>query len=299
MPDRTPLAFLVLAHDDWDHLRRLLIKLSEDNRDTVVVHIDRRVPRATFDTFKNAIRRQNLLFLRAQRCYWGDYSLVEATLRCLDMLAACGRPYDYVTLISGHDYPVRPIAHLRKFLSRANGQEFIECFEMSKVNWTKNGPYCERYSYNFTPFAAARRSYRLLTATMALNKLLKIDRQMPCDLNAFSGSQWWTLTRQATEMLRERAKHKAIIRFFRTTLIPDEMYFQTLLANSHFVDCIAGRNLSFISWNHDGRPEWLTKTHVGQIERGRYFFARKIASRDNDGLVDVLDEQMAQKVLDF
>ena len=48
------------------------------------------------------------------RVRWGQYSIVEASLAGLRHLRTLGR-FDRVLLMSGQDYPVRPLAEIRAF----------------------------------------------------------------------------------------------------------------------------------------------------------------------------------------
>ena len=289
-----PLAFIVLAHDDWDHLEKLVQLLSANESDTVVVHIDKRASQIDREKINVLLSNKNVFLCKRKSCHWGDFSLVSATLNGIQTLIQTGRDFQYASLVSGHDYPTQSIANLKQYLRENQGKEFIESYEMSKENWTVDGLYENRYRYYFTKFAIVKSRHKLTMIASRLNRLLKIDRSIPYGLKAFSGSQWWTITKRAVYLLDNRANDRSIKRFFETTLIPDEMFFHTLINNSELASNVVRNNLRYISWNEMGRPRWLTNESFEDLRNPMHFFARKISSDNNNGLVRRLDEAMAQ-----
>jgi hypothetical protein len=57
------------------------------------------------------------------------WSVVEATLHCLDALREVPAEISHVTLLSGHDYLLRPVEQLRNFLEQHPDIDHIECVD--------------------------------------------------------------------------------------------------------------------------------------------------------------------------
>lgn len=98
-------AFLILAHEDPDHLRRLIHALDDPHFD-FFVHVDRKADLDSFRFGSYQLQHSTLTVLENRiTTYWGDMSLVDA------MLAMYRRAYEtqnydrYITL-SGLDYPL-------------------------------------------------------------------------------------------------------------------------------------------------------------------------------------------------
>ena len=93
------IAYLILAHTDVKQLNRLLKQLCE--MQDVYLHVDQKA-----DFSIDEINDYSSLYILTQRtrCYWGDISLVEATL--LLYRAALQKKYDRYVLLSGQDYPL-------------------------------------------------------------------------------------------------------------------------------------------------------------------------------------------------
>jgi hypothetical protein len=283
-----PLAFLILAHDNWPHLERLVARLAADPDDTVVIHIDGRVPNVVFDRVRRRIGRANVRFCARVQCHWGHYSLVEAALIAMDSLAGSGRGYRYASLISGVDYPIKPIAAFRKFLARSQGQEFIEAYNMYFERWVHSGPYTERfeYTYPFPRFAYHRHLFRMWERFQAKRD---IRRSMPRGFVPFSGSQWWTLTREGVDAVLAAVRDDALVRFYRKTLVPDEMMMQTILMNSERRSDVAHRNLRHIVWVGSGTPHTFIEADFEELAKADGFLARKITVSGSSALVRRID----------
>ena len=62
----------------------------------------------TFETMQQGLDdRDNIVWLPRVACYWGGFSLLEATLVGIESILASGNPPDYAMLLSGQDYPLR------------------------------------------------------------------------------------------------------------------------------------------------------------------------------------------------
>ena len=78
------------------------------------------------------------------------------------------------------------------------------------------------------------------------------QRRLPSGVRPHKGWQWWCLTHECTEyVLNYVDAHPQFVRFFRSTRIPDESFFQTILANSEFVHTVSpGFAEGVITGNH-------------------------------------------------
>jgi hypothetical protein len=107
------------------------------------------------------------------------------------------------------------------------------------------------------------------------------------------GSQWWTLTWDVAKQIMALAREPDILAFFRTTLIPDELFFQTMVA--HLVDyrTITGRNLTLYQFTDYGVPVVYYTDHIDYLLRQPFFFARKLSPHSPE-LQDGLEASWAE-----
>jgi hypothetical protein len=130
----------------------------------------------------------------ALHCRWGEYSLVEATLRLMRAaLADDAFAPTTCSLRAGSCRPIRPLECLQDFLRERAGVDFIQAHDISRSRWTKDGLEQERFEYYF-PFNYATQRHWFERAT-ALQRLLGVRRRLPPGLKPHFGSQWFCLTR--------------------------------------------------------------------------------------------------------
>jgi hypothetical protein len=276
------LAFMVLAHDDADNVLRLIARLLRDG-DCVVVHWDKHNP---FD-LQAAARQQfnddawsRLFFAPRLAVKWGQWPMVEATLACMDVLASSRQTFAYVLLLSGADYPIKPLGALKAFLAQDDGMEYIECVDPSQDAWVVQGLVHERYQqYHWINW---RDHPKLFNVAVGLQKALRIKRKLPEPLKPRFGSQWWALTWPTAQRVLQLGRDRAICGFFKTTWVPDELFFQTLVASVVPPEKISGRNLTFYHFTRYGRPLVFYNGHFDFLTQQGHFFARKLSPHATD-----------------
>jgi hypothetical protein len=294
------IAYLILAHNNPEHLLRLIHSLSTTDS-SFFVHIDKKTPFFSFER----IRAPNVFFAKRRlEVHWGEFSLVEATLhlvqQALDNPCGC----DYLVLLSGVDYPLQSPRYIENFFQKNRGREFINLVTMP---CEAAGKHISRLTgYHLQSTSALN---RLLKQTVCNTRLLRRRRNYRNFLKGLTpcaGSQWWALSREACHyILRFTEAEPDICDFYRNTLIPDEMFFQTILGNSVFQQSIAG-NITFSQWSGGRSPAIL---HLGQLQslqaglpfiqedvygKREVLFARKFADSAAP-LIAELDDGIRQK----
>jgi hypothetical protein len=274
------IAVLMLCHEAPAAIARRLGSAFYRSPDVkVYLHHDRKSPHHDRAAFAAALPAdvQWQWLDDAVACRWGEYSLVEATLRL--MRAALGDAAfapDHLLHASGSCRPIRALATLQAFLREREGVDFIEAQDISRARWTKDGLERERFEWYF-PFnyATHRRWFELFNR---LQRRLGIRRRLPAGLRPHFGSQWFCLTAETARRVVEAMARPGLARFFASTWIPDEFALQTVVANLEPAPRIAGHGLTYYEFDGQGKPLVLEDWHVDHVVRQPYFFARKISS---------------------
>ncbi len=271
------VAYVVLAHESARQVAaHAEMLLNDDPTGHVLVHYDLNSPRAEFAALSAALaghERAHLLANRV-RCTWGMFGLVEAVLRALRVIRDRELSCDYVYLLSSSCVPIKPIAKLKRYLAARRGMEFIEA---EGPDWVVSGLREERYRFHH--WFSFRTHRRLFDASWRIQRSLFIRRRTPKELELRFGSQWWCLTRQTCLAILDFIDRRPrVYRFFRTTWIPDELFFQSLTASLARRDRIFGRNLTFFKFSRKGRPVTFYEDHLELLEGLPYFFARKVSA---------------------
>ena len=107
------LAYIIQAHKGFKQLN-ILIDILSKNSD-VYLHIDLKND-YLYNRLKDHYLSQKNIFILSDRISvnWSGFSQIEATLNLLE--AARGKNYDYITLLSGQDLPIKSHSEIIKFL---------------------------------------------------------------------------------------------------------------------------------------------------------------------------------------
>jgi hypothetical protein len=269
------IAFIILAHENAGHIADFARLLTEWNEGAhAVIHYDLNSPDAQFQKLKAEAAQSDRIHLVKERirCGWGDFSLVESVLRALRLIRDKKIACDRVMLVSGACMPIRPLSELSDFLDAHPDKEFIETFD---EDWIVGGLRAERYKYHH--LVNHRRHYNTFRYILNFQKALKLTRKLPPGIVPKFGSQWWTLTWPLCErILGFLDRNPDVYRFFRTTWIPDELFFQSLSYHLVASENMAGHNLTFYQFNDWGMPLVFSDSHMPLLETIPRFFARKI-----------------------
>ncbi|MDX6666778.1 MAG: hypothetical protein QOK04_158 [Solirubrobacteraceae bacterium] len=244
------------------------------------VHVDRRTPRPLFEAMRAAVDKvADVTFVARHASAWGTFGHIRASVEGIGAALASPAGIDYGLLLTGQDYPLRSNADIAAFLRDAQGRSYMEYEQLPRAGawWAGERGGRDRVE---------RWHFHLGDRHVSLPGL----RHLPLNLAAYGGSAHWTLSRACLEHVeRFVAAHPAVMRFFRFTRSPDELFFQTILLNSPLADTIVCDDLRYTKWRPPSpHPEVLEPADLDALRaaRGRALFARKF---DADGAPEVLD----------
>src|SRR4051794_7778244 len=164
---------------------------------------------------------------------WGHGSQLAAILRCLQRLRAS--EWDWLVLLSGQDYPVRPVAEIEAALLAAPYDAFIR-FRPVPPRVLRRGrvdEFARRYTYRWRklkrpdPFRFRLDPF-VQVRTLPSGTYVGLPTRPP--LPVFHGSDWFSLSRRAVDAVL--AAPDAVVDHFLHTMIPTEAFVHTVLANS-------------------------------------------------------------------
>lgn len=286
------LGVVILAHDQPERTGQLAAHLAAQGC-AVVIHLDVRASAAAMDKLKAVVgSTERVAYAPRRRCEWGMFSLVEACLDSLRLMFERWPEVTHVCQLSGSCLPIKPIDALQKHLADHRGVDFIEAVPVADDPWVVGGLSIERFTL-YHPLSWKRRRW-LFDRSVDVQRKLGIKRKMPGQLVPHIGSQWWCLTRETLDRILADPGLPDYCRFFKTTWIPDETFFQTLVAR-HATKMIK-TSLTFVQFDPRGRPHVLFDDHAEELKHVPAFFARK-AWAGADRLYDTfLDLELGRKL---
>ena len=256
MPQATPtpstlrVAYLILSHQRPDQVEALadrILALSPNGE--VVVHHDAASPTLPWAGAPPA----RVHLVERTHVLWGDWSIVEATLR-LVRFAAEELDADWYVLLSGEDRPVVDLAAWEQAMATSGTDGLVPARVVDRRPSFGRAPAAAdinfvRYSYRWRALPPVRGlTHRAVGLARRVSRysqpLFKIEytdrrdrfflalprrRRLPAGWVIYTGPQWVALGRRAAEALLH-ADHE-VVEWYRRTWIPDQSFLHTVLHN--------------------------------------------------------------------
>ncbi|WP_407491904.1 DUF5928 domain-containing protein [Pseudooceanicola sp. MF1-13] len=271
------IAYILLCHKDPDAIIDQAARLTAVG-DYVSIHFDGNAPKDAYDQIRAAFADNDRVTFAAKRikCGWGEWSLVDATLQAVDAALNAFPRATHFYMLSGDCIPIKSAEYAHRFLDE-NDADFIESFDFFNSNWIKTGIKEERLIYRH--YLNERKHKWLFYQMLNLQRRLGLTRQIPKDLQVQIGSQWWCLRRQTVEAVMDFVRaRRDVMRFFSTTWIPDETFFQTIVRHLVPSDEIRSRTLTFLMFTDYGMPATFYNDHYDMLLAQDFLFARKVSA---------------------
>jgi hypothetical protein len=203
-------------------------------------------------------------------------------------------------LLTGQDYPIKSNEHIQKVLRNSDGNSFLEYFTLPSEHWENENGGMDRINYwhfNWHGMEyAIREKYRFMPSLLAPlisgpAKILLFRRKPPPDFKIFGGSAYWCLSRDCIEYISMFVKqNNDFVKFFKHVLLPEEIFFQTVLLNSPLKSKIINDNLRYIIWPSSRHPPILRKENLKEFINSNKLFARKFDETIDLDVLDMIDE---------
>ena len=257
-------ALLIQAHQDISYF----IKLAKIQPNVnFYVHMDaksRDFPKTDLANLANVFLLKDRVSVR-----WGGFSQIEATLKLFET-AFANEDNAYFHLLSGEDVVLQPFEVIEK--------QWQQQFDFQAMMTCERAP---QYAYRFimdSPHADSNWQ-RQLTGKIITKLQKAVAKVKPYHSPIYFGSQWFSVTRADWEKIVPFTDEYSD--FFRHKLVPDEHFFQTLIAekltnqirlsNDNRRQIIFDKNV-----NNGNSPIYLDLLKLERAKFDGYWFARKV-----------------------
>lgn len=272
-------AYLIIAHNNFDILEKL-IKLLDNCKNDIYIHIDKKVNNFDFDFYKKLVRKSNIFFTSRISVNWGGFSQVKCELILLK--AAIKHGYDYYHLLSGVDLPLKTQDEIHHFFDQNEGINFVH-FASDDI-----GGVTDRIA-KYHLFQEYKRSVNKIFKIILFccdflfkftQKVFNIDRLKKSDFVLKYGSNWFSITDELARAIVDNENW--IKKYFSYSKCADELFLQTFIFNSKFKSYLPNSYTSGdyincmrkIDWNR-GKPYTWRINDFDELLNSSYMFARK------------------------
>jgi hypothetical protein len=296
------VAYVVVSYKNPGQVLRLVSALREGPAAEVVVRHDQRrtsLPRVEIE------ERGGHMLEDGIDIEWGEFSYLRTLLGALERSLELDP--DWIVVLSGQDYPLRPLAEIEARLGAAEEDAFLTSpWELSTAR--RPEPPAEefflRYAYrhfrvpSWTPRAPRALRDVVYTREMPLGLGRRIGlrrRRLPFGpaLRCFVSSDWLTLSARAARVVTAAARReRALMRHYRASPMASESFFATVLLNHPELN-VARQDRRMISFAGPGvpHPDVLTSSDLGRLLDSDMDFARKFDQERDAEVLDALDER--------
>lgn len=276
-------AFLMTAYCCPDLINRTLDKYASCF--DIYIHVDKKSDLNPEDLHVS----ESVTVIKELNVNYGGYNHLRAFLRLME-LAQSKRHYDYYHLITGQDCVV---AKPETFDILMDGKTHISFDFASKV-WTDEMVDIRYNCYRFIDLFNLKNPHHCRWERRLTKLLMCLGiRQPRIKEPLYAGNTYCSLTDEAVSYILSQGR--TLRRRLRYTLIPEEVFFQTMLLNSPLRDKVDGNCLRLIIWPGDGgsSPKTLDESDYEELTSGKYLFGRKIDPVKSASLMKMLDDRGA------
>ncbi len=296
-------AYIILAYTAPQQVARLIHRLNQPNT-SFFLHIDKRVNIRPFQQALRNIPLADIRFVTRENSSWASFETVQASLNAMKDIIADGS-FQRMTLISGFDYPIKNKEQLNHFYANHAHQNFIEHQPMladsqdERLGMERLEKYYFAWRNNIFeyPMNEGAPSIKRKVLSTAMGLFLDEKRPFNLDLKPHKGEHWWSLNKEAGKYILDYINdHPEVVRRFKYTFAPDEMFYHTILANAseELRESLVNRTITEVKWPKEAcpRPEVFTEKDFRRLKRSKMLFARKVVSPISNQLLDMIDMEI-------
>ena len=299
----TIVAYCVTSHALPDQVLRLVRTLREGSPQApVLLHHDS--SRTRIDDAQ--LRRLGALRVPDAPVEWGRGSQLDMFVRCIRH-AAERAEFDWLVLLSGQDYPSRPLEASERDLARSDWDGYVSGDPVAPppLDRSPADEFARRYFYSWrrvpSPGPLGARAVGALRPVLALREVpagTLLGRRclrtpfgpgLPCR----RGSDWLTLNRRCVEILAEATRSRPrLLAHYRRTVLPTESFPHTVLHATPGLR-LSGDTRRYTRWRPGSpHPDTLRSNDLDEILASPTDFARKFDIATDARVLDELDRAL-------
>lgn len=276
-------AFLIIAHDNFSVLGRLVSALSHPDID-IYLHLDAKVK--SIPAFDKEYPHLHILSNRVDT-RWGDISQIETEYVLFEAALQKGG-YSFYHIISGTHFPLMPVDRILRFFDTVEGKVVFHnlCVSTSRQEWFKVRSYNILTRYYGYGAESVRRTCQVINRLCHdLQKTLRIERNR--QLSFHKASNWASFPEEAVRLLID--KKPLVMKIFKYSFCGDEYFAPTILMDSDLRDKIVNCDKYLKLEMGEANPRVLRIDDYDNLAGSGCLFARKF-NDDNLDLVERIQD---------
>ncbi|HJV19819.1 MAG TPA: beta-1,6-N-acetylglucosaminyltransferase [Sediminibacterium sp.] len=278
------IAHLIITYTNPQQTERMIRRMQDPKFD-FYIHVDAKLPvssHAYLEEIPNVYLIKNRI-----KVQWAAYSTIQAEFNSIKEILESGRSYDFVSLMSGQDYPIKSIPEIKQFYAARRGKLLLK-YRKFEGEWEEGMLRVSRYFLTDFKFKGQHFLERVL------NNLLP-NKQLPGGMKFYGSSMFWSLSPDVlVYVLQQFTQNKKLVWFFKFCWAPDEFLFQTMILNSPFADRVINENAFYYKHlPNTPSPKVLALEDWEDIKASDRILARKFDMIKSPEILDRIDAHIA------
>ncbi len=283
------VAHLIITYTSPFQTERMIQRMQHPEFD-FYIHVDAKFP---LESHYNLKKYPNVYFIQNRvDVQWAAYSTIQAEFNGLQEILDSARTYDFISLMSGQDYPIKTTEQMQSFFEERKGKLLLK-YRAFSGEWEEGMKRVNKYHMTDFRFKGQFLLEKLI------NFFVKRNDQ-PKDMKFYGSSMFWAISPEAAEyVLKTVDRDPKMRRFFKYSWAPDEFLFQTILLNSSFASMVINENCHY--YKHPPQtpsPKTFDSSDFDDIIASDRLYARKFDMTKAPELLDRIDDFLTAKSLD-
>ena len=272
-------AYLIMAHNDFGILKKILKVLDDDESD-FYIHIDKKSDFQNKSEFELYLKKSKIYFIDSMDITWGGRSQIDLEIALLKK--STEKEYGYYHLLSGVDFPLKRPCEINEYFTSNYGVNYID-FDSEDKDYSDR----VKYYHFFQNRIGKNRSFLMYVQKVLLfiQKVIKVNRLKDKNLKIYKGANWFSITYDLASYVVEN--FYKFDKMFDFSICADEVFLQTIAMASPYRDTINKNCLREIDWKR-GRPYIFRKNDFDELIKSQNFFARKFSTQIDGEIIDKL-----------
>ncbi|MEI6265884.1 MAG: beta-1,6-N-acetylglucosaminyltransferase [Sphingobacteriia bacterium] len=281
------IAHLIITYTDPQQTYRMIQRMIDPDFD-FYIHVDEKLPIISHD-FLTQLPNVYLIKNRI-KVNWAGFSTIQAEFNSIQEILDTKIQYDFVTLLSGQDYPIATVAEMKSFYEARKGKLLLKYRDFQN-EWPEGMARVSRYYMDNFSFPGRYFVEKIMNVVLPKRKPLK-------GIKFYGDSMFWSLSLDALNYMLEKVdRNKKIKRFYKFTWAPDEFLFQTEILSSPLASKVINENCHYYQHApNTAHPKWLGVADLDDILKSDRIFARKFSFDVDSEIFNQIDALIDQRV---
>ena len=313
------ILYMIMCHKNLNQVAGLAEKMITPDSD-VVIHIDVSVPDIEVAALIQKTKDIPGLYLTDKRIkgVLDERSLVDIVFIMLEYIKEKGLKYQYYALLSGQDYPIKPIETINREMIARYPEPLIDCSPYERSNWIydkfNQTPRLLRFNFYLSTHFSRKNPIRkilrgfgiIMKELCALFRITVYDRLSRIGVLPYGGSAWWILPDVALDWIYdEYKKGTELTSLLLSARTPEEIFFPTMIMQSPVSDTVTvhpgddgKQNCKTFAYFTDvgkpfkGHPYIISVNEFEKLRTSDCWFARKFDINEDPEILRMIDAEL-------